>query len=467
VIAELRVAARAAAWPCSSLAVVLLLAGAAAHAQAPEPSGELEIDLPTALRLADERNLDLAIYLTRIAEADARVKQARTLAAPTLRVGASASRHDGTLQETSGNVVDGDRSARFRGLGVGAVGAGDVAPPGVSLSVDLADAIFQPLVARQNRAAVGAGAAANRLTVLVDVASAYLEWLRARVENRVTVAALQRAIELATLTRSYADAGEGLPADAALAGVQPLLLEQRRAQAEERSENAAAELARLLHLDDGVQLAPREDELPNVELFDGGEDLGELARRAVEQRPETDQLDALVAAAEHDLTAQRYGWFIPSVALGYSNGSFGGGPGSLVANTGHRDDLSLQVYWQFDALGLGNRAKIDEKRAQLRRSQLERDKLADAIGAEVRRAFARLKSLREQRSFASDAVERARSAFDLHRERIYDQQGLPLEALAALQTLASAELAQLDLEAAYRLAQIRLYTAIGNPLELP
>ena len=149
-----------------------LLCAANAGAQVADSDDVVRLDLPAALRLADERNLDVAIYLERVAEANAKLAQARTLAVPTLRVGGSANRHDGTLQETSGNVVDADRSARFTGLGAGAAGAGELAAPGVSIGVDVADAIFQPLVARQNRAAVAASAVANRHAVLVDVAAA-------------------------------------------------------------------------------------------------------------------------------------------------------------------------------------------------------------------------------------------------------------------------------------------------------
>jgi outer membrane protein TolC len=452
----------------AALVAVALLAAPAgtALAQAAEPNDVLRIDLPTALRLADERNLDVAIYVERVAEATAKLTQARLLAVPSLRVGASTHRHDGTLQETSGNIVDADRVARFSGFGAGAVGAGDVSQPGLSMSVDIADAIFQPLVARQNRAAVVASQVTNRRAVLVDVAGAYLEWIRARSERNIVDEALARAGELATLTASYAEAGEGLRADAEMAAVQPLLWEQRRAAADERIEAAAAELSRLLRLDSGVALEPIESAVPSIEIFDGNESLEELVAQAVDGRPETEQLDALVAAAEDDLTAQRYGWFIPSVSLGYSSGQFGGGPGSTVANTDHRDDLSVLLYWQFDALGIGNHARIDEKRARLRQTSLERDRLHDTIAAEVRRGYARIQSLRQQRSLTAPAVASARSAYDLQRDRIYDQQGLPLEALQAMQTLATAELAQVDVEAAYSLAQLRLHTALGNPIDL-
>ena len=436
-----------------------------ADAQPVDADGVLQIDLASALRLADERNLDVAIYVERVAEATARLAQARTLAVPTLRIGASSNRHDGNLQETSGTVVDADRAARYRGLGAGAVGAGDLQAPGLSLSVDLADAIYQPLVARQNRAAAQAAAVANRRAVLVATASAYLDWLRARAEGRIVVDALQRAVELATLTASYADAGEGLLADAEMAAVQPLLWEQRRAASAERAEAAAAELSRLLHLDSAVRLEPLENEVPSLEIFEE-ESLEQLVARAIDGRPETEQLDALLAAAEDDLTAQRYGWFIPNVALNYSSGEFGGGPGSSIANTRHRDDLSFLLYWQFDALGIGNRARADEKRARLRQIGLERDKLKDAITAEVRTGYARVRSLREQLGFAESAVVHAQSSYSLQRERIYDQQGLPLEAFQAMQLLVTAELTQLDTQVGYSLAQLRLHTAIGNPVEL-
>jgi outer membrane protein TolC len=436
-----------------------------ARAQPATENEALQIDLPTALRLADERNLDVAIYLERVAEATARLALARTLAVPTVRIGGSYHRHDGNLQETSGTVVDTERVSRFRGLGAGAVGAGDLQAPGIGVGIDLADAIFQPLVARQNRAAAQAASTANRHQVLVQVAAAYLRLLQSRAETAIAGDALARATDLAALTANYAEAGEGLLADAQMAAVQPLLWEQRRLVAEERTAAATAELARLLHFDVGVRLEPLDEAVPVLEIFGADENLEQLVTRALIGRPETEQLDALLGAAEDDLTAERYGLFIPNVALAYSAGEFGGAPGSSVANMDDRDDLSLLLYWQFDAFGLGNRARIDEKRSRLRQIGLERDKLRDAIVAEVREGYARVQSLRQQAGLAALTVERARDAYTLHRDRIYDQQGLPLEALQAMQTVAAAELAELETAVGYTLAQLRLHTALGNPVD--
>ena len=432
------------------MAIIAACASLAAQPAA-ENENRLEIDLATAVRLADERNVDVAIFLARIEAATARLNQARFMAVPNLRVGATDERHEGTIQETSGNVIDADRASQFGGATAG-------------LGLDIADAIFRPLVARQSREAIVAASVANRQQVLMQVASAYVRLLQARAEVEVIGRARDRAVDLATLTADYAESGEGLPADAAMAAVQPALWEQRRAAAEERVVAANAELVRLLHLDAQVELAPLETEPPAVEIFSGTEDVAELVARAQDGRPENEQAAALVAAAEGDLSAERYGWFIPSLSLNISAGEFGGGPGSSILNTDDRYDRSLTLYWQFDGLGFGQHARIEERRAQLQELTLQREKLRDAIAAEVRESHARIVSLKRQIELGDTAVAHAERAYELNRTRIFDQQGLPLEALQAMQTLASAELGALEARAALSIAQIRLHTALGSPL---
>jgi outer membrane protein TolC len=432
--------------------VTLALSPTARAQPEPDENTVLRLDLPAALRLADERNLDVAIYLERIAEASAEVAEARTLAIPTLRLGSTYVRHTGNIQDTSGQVVDVDRVSQFTGLEA-------------SVAIDIADAIFAPSAANENRAAVTAASTANRHQVLVDVTNSYLRLLQARMEAAIVERALARAIDLATLTANYAEAGEGLLADAEMAAVQPLVWEQRRAISVERIEAASAALAELLHLDSGVRVEPIETGIPAFEIFSGDEDVETLVAEALVERPETEQYDALVAAAEDELTAQRYGLFIPGIALNYSAGDFGGAPGSSIGNTAGRDDLLLTLYWQFDNLGLGHRAQTNIKAARLQRVGLERDKLHASIAAEVRETHARVRSLKVQLRFTAPAAARAELAYTLQRERIYDQLGLPLEALQAMQTVVTAELAHLEALVSYASAQVRLHTVLGNPID--
>lgn len=228
---------------------------------------------------------------------------------------------------------------------------------------------------------------------------------------------------------------------------------------------SAATLTRLLHLDPDVQLDPMETGVPVLDIVSEKADVHGLVERAMADRPEDDQAEALVAAADHDLRAERYRLFIPSVSVGYSTGRFGGGTGTSIENTAHRDDLTVLLYWQFDHFGFGNRARIDEKEAVLRRRGLERDKLRDAISAEIEADFARVTSLKAQVQLTQDALTRASDAYASNRRRIYDRQGLPIEALQAMQSYADAEAANVQATADYSVAQMSLYTALGNPLD--
>ncbi len=432
-------------------AAIWIVAGSHVVAQPAAGANALQIDLPAAIRLADERNLDVAIFLARIEAADAKLREARLAAVPSVRVGTTEDRHDGTIQETSGNVIDADRASRFRGVTAGA-------------TIDVADAIFRPLAARQSRVAAAAASTANRHQVLVQVAAGYIRLVQARAELDVVARVLERARDLAALTADYAESGEGLLADAEMAAVQPALWEQRAAMAAERAAGADAELVRLLHLDADVELDPIDAVPPTIDIFAGTEPVTELVVRAQDGRPETEQADALLAAAEADITAERYGWFVPSVSLSVNAGEFGGGPGASIGNMDDRRDRSISLYWQFDGLGFGQRARLDEKRAQLRELALQREKLRDAIAAEVRESHARVVGLKRQVDLVDMAVGRAQRAYELNRTRIFDQQGLPLEALQAMQTLANAELSALEVRAALSVAQLRLHTALGNPV---
>jgi outer membrane protein TolC len=156
--------------------------------------------------------------------------------------------------------------------------------------------------------------------------------LQARAESEIVARALERAEDLAQLTADYAESGEGLPSDAEMAAVQPLLMGQRAAAAAERLAGAEAELARLLHLPLNARLEPLETEIPRLAIFSGEESGEELITRALAGRPESEQADALAAAAEGDVNAERHGLFIPNVSLNYSTGAVGGAPGSSVEN---------------------------------------------------------------------------------------------------------------------------------------
>ena len=424
----------------------------------------MPIDLAAALRLADDQNLDIALYYEHVEQASMDLSSAKYLALPTIRAGGSYNRHSGPLQETSGQVIDVDRDSRYLGFGGGAVGAGNPRVAGISIEVDIADALFEPLVAKQQLSATRAASTVNRHNVLLQVASAYYRLVQRHAELVVANQSLQRAEELARITGDFAEIGEGLLADAELALLQQKISEQREATAVQMTHVAAIELARLLHLSGDVQLVPADESLPVLGLFQGDENVGELINAAISNRPDVSQYTALVDAAEDEVNAAKYGPLIPRVSASYSVGNFGGSTGSGIDDVASREDFLLMLYWQLDNLGLTDRNDYKKNQSSLRQAEIKRDKVLDQINSEIQNIFDWVRTNHQLLILSEAAVVHARGAYELNRQRIYDNAGLPLEALAAMQALAEAERTYIEAVMNLNISQIQLHSALGNPV---
>ncbi len=101
-----------------------------------------KLDLSTALQLVAGQNPQVAFAHQRIAEASARLDAAEALWLPTIRAGISLNRHEGTLQNSNGQIVDVSRNSLQGGFGDRAVGAGTNQTPGLSAEFHLSDAVF-------------------------------------------------------------------------------------------------------------------------------------------------------------------------------------------------------------------------------------------------------------------------------------------------------------------------------------
>jgi len=427
-----------------------------------ESTRRYPLDLPTALRLAHAQNPQILFARERIAEATARMDQARALLLPTLSVGASFNQHEGPLQETGGSVTEVSRNAGYAGLGAGAVGAGTVSVPGVSVSSDLADAIFLPLAARQGLRAAEAESRAATNNVLLRAAIGYFELIRAKAGLAIAEESLRNAEDLARLTEDYSRAGEGLASDAERAAVERSLRGKDVEEAREALKVRSLELAELLRLDPLVDLDPLDAIVPLI-LVAEDRQFEELVRTAQEGRPEVEQSQALVNQADENWSLAKYGPLFPNLRLGFSAGAFGGGPGGGLGGDDVRSDFDAMVFWELRNLGLGDLARARERRAQYHEALETRTSVLDRVASEVGRAQARITSRRKKITLAEEAVTRALRSFELNRARIRGKQGLPIEALQAIQSLALARNEYLGAVIEYDEAQFQLYTALGQP----
>ena len=105
---------------------------------------------------------------------------------------------------------------------------------------------------------------------------------------------------------------------------------------------------------------------------------------AIENRPEIASRRALVKAAEAAIRREKGRMILPTVYLtGYQSpggmliqaGIFGLGPNSSLNQWAGRDDVSVQLMWQFESFGIGNLARIKTSAGANRKPSLTSSRL--------------------------------------------------------------------------------------------
>lgn len=428
------------------------------------------IDLPTALRLAGANNLQIAFAAERVRQAAAQMDQADLLWVPSLNAGLVYNNHAGRLQETEGRVLEISRNSLFVGAGAvvgGTATAGGASGP-VRMVVDLplVDVLFERLAARQIVRAADADHTATFNDTLLQVAAAYLELLRAQSRVAIAQEAVENAEVVAKITADFARAGEGLEADAQR--LQAELNSRRRDlfRAKESVAVASAELVRLLRLDPTVTLVPTDDHAAPIDVVDGGMALGNLIAQAQSARPEADRSGALVEETRLRYSQERWRPWIPHLYAGFSGGGFGGGEGSDVRNFSDRTDFDVGAVWEWQNLGLGNRARQREQASVHRQAHLAADQVRDLIASEVSRAFHQVQFRSGQIDTARPQVAAAQQALRLNLDGIRGRALRAIEAQQAITALAAARGQYLDSVIDYNVAQFSLVRAVGNPPSL-
>lgn len=429
----------------------------------------LKITLPTALRLAGASPLDVALAEERVRAASAQVERTQALWLPTLYLGADYFRHDGRIQDIVGSVFTTSRSSFMIGAGPSAV-------------IAVSDALYAPLSARQVLRARQAEAQATRNDTLLAVAEAYFAVQQARGEVAGAADAVRRCTNLSQRIEKLA--GGLVPAvEASRAKADLARRRQAVESAYERWQIASAELNRLLRLDPAAVVEPEEAPNLRVDFLTSEKSVDELIPLALTRRPELEAHQALVQATLARLKQEKMRPLVPSLLLrgnatnpsgSLSAGYFGGGVNDRIDNFGARHSIDVQVLWELQNLGFGNRALVRERQAENQQATLALFRMQDRVAAEVAQAHAQV---RRSASRVGDAEEGLRYALDTAEKSV---EGIgqtrrsgemlvlvfrPQEVLAALSAL---DQAYRDYYAAItdaNRAQFRLYRALGHPAE--
>lgn len=437
------------------------------------------IDLASALELAGVQNPEILLARERVVEAVAVRQLAAAQMLPSINLGTNFDNHNGPLQRSTGQILKVNRGSLYLGLGAGAVGAGTVNIPGVVWDGNLSQVIFASLVSRQVVRQRDFASVAIRNDVLLRVAAAYLELLRAEGRRVIAIQNRDEAREVARITANYAKAGQGRQADADRAATE---LEQRDAdvlQAEGEVLTTSARLAQLLDLDPSIRLHVIDSWVVPAPIVPDPIPLPELIAIALTLRPELRERQAAIRAALLELQGTKLLPFSPNIALGYSAGTFGGGSnlvaegipqadGSILRQPrfdsfGARQDFDAVLYWSARNLGVGNLALVRLAQSNLRSDQLREVEVLDRVRAEVAAAYARTHARFAQIGTGERAVQSGQRAFQEDLNRTRNREGLPIEVLDSLRLLGRSRYAYLDAIVDYNRAQFELYVALGQP----
>jgi outer membrane protein TolC len=245
-----------------------------------------------------------------------------------------------------------------------------------------------------------------------------------------------------------------------------------------------------LRLDPSALVEPLEVPHLRVTLVPPDKPVDDLISVALTSRPELATQQVLVQATLVRLRQERLRPLIPSVLLRgastpvvgtLAGGYFGGGRNANLSDFSARSDFDLQVLWELQNLGFGNKALVDQRRAENRLSVLDLFRLQDQVAAEVAQAYAQAQSaasrLRKAENGLNDAVASANKNFEglgatktaggpAGSPKVTILVIRPQEVVAAIQALAQAYNDYYGAVADYNRAQFRLYRALGQPAQL-
>jgi outer membrane protein TolC len=438
------------------------------------------VTLATALRLSDARPLVVAAAQASAWVAEAQLQRAQVLWVPTLDIGAVYYRHDGFGPDFNRGVNHPD---------FGFPGGGG--PLNQNLNyfygygsfynvVNVTDAYFQPLLARQVLDARRLDIQAAKNDALLATANAYFDVHQYRGQY---AAALDVVARGGKLVERLDHLSEDLVPKVEVDRAKWLLatMQQKAASGREQWRVASANLTQVLRLDPSAVIVPIEHDHLQITLIDPGRPLDELVSIAEANRPEIGAQKSLIQAAEVGIRREKNRPLLPLVLLtGFQTpgnmmsqfGIFGTGFDRNLNLWSFREDVSFQLVWQLEGMGFGNLARIKEQRGLESDSIVKYFKMQDTVAQEVNAAQARVQAaavrvVQAERSLREGIVNYDGNYEGLEQttrfENVLYLVYRPQEAVKALERLMESYDQYFVTVAEYNRAQFELFHALGYP----
>jgi len=410
------------------------------------------IDLPSALRLAGARNLDVQIARERFLEAEANRQSAVEQFLPWIAPGIGFHRRDGVAQAVPSGVIS---DAHFQSYS-----------PGVTLTAQLVlgDAIYNSLAAKQLVKASDQALETQRQQTVLSAAQGYFDLVKAKALLEVVRQAIRISEDYQQQLHVGVSSGIAFRGDELRVQTQTEQYRITLEQALEQERVAGVNLAQTLHLDSRIALAPQSTGLEAIALFPTNASMNALVDQALRMRPELKDSEAFLAATRANKKGAVYGPWIPSVGAQIFAGGLGGGPDSGPSTLDTEADYLVGLSWRIGPGGLFDAGRINAAKAKLAAAGYADSKLKDVIISEVVATLVRVNSTAAQIQLAERNLNTASETLRLTQERKQFGVGAVLEDIQAQQALTQARSAYVTALAEYNKAQYALNRAVGGLL---
>jgi len=424
--------------------------GKAAPKPAVQQSGNVRvIDLPTVLRLAGAQNLDVQLAQAQLSEAKAKHEIARQRFFPWIMPGLAYRRHDGQIQDVSGNMFTASKQSYNAGANIAA-------------QWELGDAIYGQLAEKQRaKAADHQLETATQLNVY-QAAQDYFELVKAGAQMGVAQESIRVANDYAKQLEGAVKAGLAFKGDQLRVQVQAERYQLTFRQIQERRRIVSARLAQTLNLDPTIELAAADNELAPLNLLPANSALASLVAQAMNNRPEMKRQNSLLEAAKDEKQGTKYGPLIPTVGAQMYLGGLGGGVNDSWGNFKDTQDYQILFGWKIGPGGLFDKGRIKASEARLQQAKIISEKAGDEIVRQVVEQHTRVNSLADQMKLAQQALDLAQKTVQLTRERKSFGVGVVLENIQAEQELNRVRNDYFEAVAEHNKAQYGLARAIGR-----
>ncbi len=415
----------------------------------------LPIDLPTVIRLVDANSPSVGFARAKVEEAQARLARADIQWLPNLTVGAAYNRFDGQTQNQSGSVFGVSRGNLFAG-------------GGAALNLDIAEAIYRPLVERRLTSAAQLREQSAAQGAELDAAVAYFDLVQIHALLEINADTLKKASEMLSAAENAKEAKlDRTAGDVNRAKTEVLFRKAERSDLDGRAGAASARLGKLILLAPNVKLVPSDPAVAPITLIDPTSTVDQLVAQAVNNRPDLAANRELIGAASEAVRLQRRAPFIPKVSIANQVGRFGGGLNGDLRNFDARNALSVQLFWEVKNLGFGNRADTAERRALLHQAHFTAVEAQYRATAEIVEAAQIAAAKFQSLDYAEQAVREATELYRINKEgtiNVVDAKNLfdALRPLQAIQALNQARQNYLAAVVDFNRAQYRIFTFVGN-----